>query len=140
MCFQTLKLLYGKILRDLKKFPEASTYRKHTEEIVNHRLGHVESVRFERMSKSRRDFHCWNRFQEPNIARLEKKINCGQIEEVIVQVRHETFSRKKSLGCCSLKFFKAENELMCVRRMALNNIWQPLIGRAPQNQWKWPIA
>ncbi|CAF0733266.1 unnamed protein product [Adineta ricciae] len=94
-----LKLLYGKILRDLKKIPETSVYRKYTEDTINSRLAHVEN--------------------EPNIARLERKINCGQIEEVIVQ---------------------AENELMCVRRMALNNVWGPLIGQAPPNQWKWPIA
>ena len=42
---QALKLLYGKILRDLKKLPAASAYRKYTEEVVNTRLGHVESVR-----------------------------------------------------------------------------------------------
>ncbi|CAF1504526.1 unnamed protein product [Adineta ricciae] len=94
-----LKLLYGKILRDLKKIPETSVYRKYTEDTINSRLAHVEN--------------------EPNIARLERKINCGQIEEVIVQ---------------------AENELMCVRRMTLNNVWEPLIGQAPPNQWKWPIV
>ncbi|CAF1002364.1 unnamed protein product [Adineta steineri] len=94
-----LKLLYGKILRDLKKIPATAIYRKYTEDIINTRLGHVES--------------------ETNIARLERKINCGQIEEVIVQ---------------------AENELMCVRRMAMNNVWEPLASQAPPNQWKWPIA
>ncbi|CAF1043363.1 unnamed protein product [Rotaria sp. Silwood1] len=94
-----LKLLYGKILRDLKSIPETSSYRKHTEDIINSRLEHVEN--------------------EPNIARLERKINCGQIEEVIVQ---------------------AENELMCVRRMALNHVWEPLVAQAPPNQWKWPIV
>ncbi|CAF2857951.1 unnamed protein product [Rotaria sp. Silwood2] len=94
-----LKLLYGKILRDLKSIPETSAYRKYTEDIVNSRLEHVEN--------------------ESNIARLERKINCGQIEEVIVQ---------------------AENELMCVRRMALNHVWEPLVAQAPANQWKRPIV
>jgi hypothetical protein len=35
--------------------------------------------------------------------------------------------------------FQAENELMCVRRMALNRVWEPLAAQAPPNQWKWPI-
>jgi hypothetical protein len=42
--FQTLKLLYGKILRDLKKIPETASYRKYTEDTINSRLQHVESV------------------------------------------------------------------------------------------------
>lgn len=29
--------------------------------------------------------------QEPDVGKLEKKINCGQIEEVIFQVGHSTF-------------------------------------------------
>jgi hypothetical protein len=82
-----LKLLYGKILRELKQIPETSVYRKNTEDIVNTRLGHVENVHIhwinQQMNKS---IFLLFSSQESNIARLERKINCGQIEEVIVQV------------------------------------------------------
>ncbi|CAF0756037.1 unnamed protein product [Didymodactylos carnosus] len=94
----SLKLLYGKILRDLKKIPDNSAYRKYTEELTQSRLQHVLS--------------------EPDIAKLERKINCGQIEEVIIQ---------------------AENELTCARRMTEHKVWEPLTAQAPANQWKWPI-
>lgn len=50
---------------------------------------------------------------------LEAKINSGQIEEVIKE---------------------AENELVLSRKMLEWKPWEPLIGQAPKNQWKWPIA
>ena len=56
--------------------------------------------------------------QTANIEELEKKINCGQIEEVIVQ---------------------AENEVMLARKMLEWKPWEPLVRDAPPNQWKWPI-
>lgn len=46
--------------------PQDAAYRKYTEQLVNERFGHVNS--------------------EPDVEKLEKKINCGQIEEVIFQV------------------------------------------------------
>ena len=49
---------------------------------------------------------------------LEKKIGCGQIEEVIVQ---------------------AENELNLARKMLEWKAWEPLKTQAPPSQWKWPI-
>jgi hypothetical protein len=67
---------------------------------------------------------------------LERKINCGQIEEVIVQVNLSFLSINRNKN----NFLQAENELMCVRRMSLNNVWEPLAAQAPPNQWKWPIA
>ena len=48
----------------------------------------------------------------------EAKINCGQIEEVIIQ---------------------AENELSLSRSMLEWKAWEPLCEAAPENQWKWPI-
>lgn len=135
--FQALNLLYGKILRDLKKIPETSAYRKHTEEIVNSRLTHVQTVR----QSINVLFHSTfvEPFQEPNIARLERKINCGQIEEVIVQVCRFILSVIViELVCFPIS--QAENELMCVRRMSLNNVWEPLAASPPPNQWKWPIV
>ncbi|MBN3285465.1 WASL protein, partial [Polyodon spathula] len=55
---------------------------------------------------------------EPDIEKLERKINCGQIEEVIVQ---------------------AENELSLSRKMVEWKPWEPLNEEPPAKQWKWPI-
>lgn len=41
----TLTALYGKILRALSKMPSDASYRKYTEQIVNDRLKHVQTVR-----------------------------------------------------------------------------------------------
>ncbi|XP_028668442.1 NADH dehydrogenase [ubiquinone] 1 alpha subcomplex subunit 5 [Erpetoichthys calabaricus] len=95
---ERLKVLYTKILASLQVIPKDAAYRKYTEQIVNNRLDMVKS--------------------EPNIENLERKINCGQIEEVIQQ---------------------AENELSLSRKMAEWKPWEPLIEEAPENQWKWPV-
>merc|ERR1711862_246563 len=94
---KTLTVLYDKILRTLEKMPENAAYRKHTELIIQDRLGAIKV--------------------EPTVAGLEKRINCGQVEEVIVQ---------------------AEKELSLARKMIMWKPWEPLIEEAPQNQWKWP--
>jgi len=94
----TLGVLYGKILRSCQKMPQDASYRKYTEEIVTERLNHVKSTQ--------------------DIQELEKKINCGQIEEVIIQ---------------------AENEAMLARKMLEWKPWEPLVREAPPSQWKWPI-
>ena len=55
---------------------------------------------------------------ESDVSELEKKINGGQIEEVIIQ---------------------AENELNLSRKILEWKTWEPLVAEAPANQWKWPI-
>uniref|UniRef100_A0A2C9L8E7 Uncharacterized protein n=1 Tax=Biomphalaria glabrata TaxID=6526 RepID=A0A2C9L8E7_BIOGL len=63
---KTLKVLYSRILAYINKMPSDAGYRKHTEQITNQRLHLVNS--------------------ETDVQKLEEKINCGQIEEVIKQV------------------------------------------------------
>ncbi|XP_065567717.1 NADH dehydrogenase [ubiquinone] 1 alpha subcomplex subunit 5-like isoform X2 [Artemia franciscana] len=94
----TLSVLYGKILRALQKMPESAAYRKYTEQIVMERMSVVNA--------------------EKDIAVLEKKVGCGQVEELIIQ---------------------AENELILARKMLTWKPWEPLVREAPSSQWKWPL-
>lgn len=48
---------------------------------------------------------------------LEKKINCGQAEELIIQ---------------------AENELVLTRKMLAFKPWESIIARPTADQWSWP--
>ncbi|XP_068132493.1 NADH dehydrogenase [ubiquinone] 1 alpha subcomplex subunit 5 isoform X2 [Hyperolius riggenbachi] len=93
-----LRILYTRILGALQNIPNDAAYRRYTEQIVNERINAVQT--------------------EPSIEKLEQKINCGQIEEVILQ---------------------AESELNLARKMAEWKPWEPLVEEAPANQWKWPI-
>jgi NADH dehydrogenase (ubiquinone) 1 alpha subcomplex subunit 5 len=95
---KTLCVVYEKILSVLQKMPESAVYRRNTQLLIQDRLQAVKS--------------------EPNIEKLETKINSGQIEEVILQ---------------------AERELQLARRMIEFRAWEPLVKEAPANQWKWPI-
>ncbi|XP_061085701.1 NADH dehydrogenase [ubiquinone] 1 alpha subcomplex subunit 5 [Conger conger] len=95
---ERLRVLYTKILASVQKMPQDAAYRKYTEEIVNERMNHVRT--------------------ESDVQKLEQKINCGQIEEVISQ---------------------AESELFLSRKMLEWKPWEPLVEEAPPNQWKWPI-
>ncbi|KAF5298183.1 hypothetical protein FQA39_LY02607 [Lamprigera yunnana] len=74
----TLTVLYGKILRTLKKMPESSAYRKYTEQVV--------SERSQVLSNS----EC--------IPDIEKTICCGQIEELIIQAENELLLARKMLN------------------------------------------
>ncbi|XP_072257678.1 NADH dehydrogenase [ubiquinone] 1 alpha subcomplex subunit 5 [Pyxicephalus adspersus] len=95
---ERLKILYTKIISVLQTIPNDAAYRKYTEQIVNERYNLVKT--------------------ETNVETLEKKINSGQIEEVIQQ---------------------AENELFLARKMTEWKPWEPLIEEPPANQWKWPV-
>ncbi|XP_035791622.1 NADH dehydrogenase [ubiquinone] 1 alpha subcomplex subunit 5-like [Anopheles albimanus] len=95
----TLTALYNKILRAVSKMPQEAAYRRYTEQIVSQRAKIVAST--------------------PNVREIEQKINCGQVEELIVQ---------------------AENELTLARKMLGWKPWEPLVKQAPANQWTWPPA
>ncbi|KAK7896036.1 hypothetical protein WMY93_021361 [Mugilogobius chulae] len=95
---ERLRILYSKILASLQTIPQDAAYRKYTEQLVNDRLHHVKT--------------------EPDVEKLEQKISCGQIEEVI---------------------FQAECELSLSRKMSEWKAWEPLVEEPPPNQWKWPI-
>ncbi|CAD5124570.1 DgyrCDS12844 [Dimorphilus gyrociliatus] len=77
--------------------PDDATYRTSTEEIVKERLGVVNSNK--------------------NVSDIEKKINCGQAEELILQ---------------------AERELDLARKFLEWRPWEPMKEKAPEGQWKWP--
>ncbi|KAF5927648.1 hypothetical protein HPG69_000552 [Diceros bicornis minor] len=93
-----LRILYTKILDVLEQIPKNAAYRKYTEQITNEKLGVVKA--------------------EPDVQKLEDKLQGGQIEEVILQ---------------------AENELSLARKMVQWKPWEPLVEEPPVNQWKWPI-
>ncbi|KAF5398700.1 ETC complex I subunit region [Paragonimus heterotremus] len=93
-----LKSLYNRILKTVNLMPEDSGYRKHTTAIVQSRLQAVSTI--------------------SDISKLEKTIDCGQIEEVIVQ---------------------AQREYDLARSMLKWKPWEPLVELPPADQWKWPI-
>ncbi|VDM00873.1 unnamed protein product [Schistocephalus solidus] len=90
----SLKAIYSRILAVLQTMPSTASYRTHTEKLVTERLKMVETT--------------------PNISDLETKIDCGQIEEVIVQYE-------------------------LAKNMLKWKPWEPLVSEPPANQWKWPI-
>lgn len=57
--------------------------------------------------------------QTTDVFEIEKKIGCGQVEELIVQ---------------------AENELVLSRKFLSWKPWEPLQRQAPPRQWDWPPA
>ncbi|XP_054844644.1 NADH dehydrogenase [ubiquinone] 1 alpha subcomplex subunit 5 [Eublepharis macularius] len=95
---ERLRILYTKILAALQNMPRDAAYRTYTEKIVNERFELIKT--------------------EPDVQKLENKINCGQIEEVILQ---------------------AESELSLARKMVQWRPWEPLVEEAPADQWKWPV-
>ncbi|THK33017.1 NADH dehydrogenase [ubiquinone] 1 alpha subcomplex subunit 5 [Diachasma alloeum] len=95
--FRALDHLYSKILRVMQKLPPTYPYRMHTEKVIKDRTAILISTE--------------------DIATVEEKIGCGQVEELIVQ---------------------AENELLLARKMSVWKPWEPLVAEAPEHQWTWP--
>ncbi|KFM71968.1 NADH dehydrogenase [ubiquinone] 1 alpha subcomplex subunit 5, partial [Stegodyphus mimosarum] len=95
---RVLTSYYNKILRALENIPEGAAYRQHTTKLVEERLALVTV--------------------EPDVRKLEDKINAGQVEELILH---------------------AERELMLARRMITWKPWEPLQTVPTSKQWKWPI-
>lgn len=93
-----LTRFYRRILRELNKLPSDSKYRVATEKVIKERKEIVEST--------------------PNPEDIEKKINAGLCEELIMQAQHE---------------------LELVSTMQKYKPWEPLEEKPPQNQWKWPL-
>ncbi|KZC06420.1 NADH dehydrogenase [ubiquinone] 1 alpha subcomplex subunit 5, partial [Dufourea novaeangliae] len=94
---QQLTILYAKILRILGSLPAEFAYRKHTEKLIKERSSIVE--------------------QNPDVAAVEEKIGCGQIEEIIMQ---------------------AKNECTLATSMVKWKPWENLVEEAPKYQWTWP--
>lgn len=57
--------------------------------------------------------------QTQDVNEIEKKIGCGQVEEILVQ---------------------AENELLLARKFLSWKPWESLSKQAPPRQWDWPPA
>ncbi|BES95985.1 NADH dehydrogenase [Nesidiocoris tenuis] len=94
---RTLGILYAKTSRALNKLPADCAYRKYTESIISQRSAIIKEA--------------------ASVEEMEKKINCGLIEEVIVQ---------------------AENELQLARNFYKWKPWEKLVEEPKPNQWIWP--
>lgn len=95
---RTLNVIYGRLTRALQSLPEDYIYRKETENLIKTRVKIINNA-------------------NGDIPRIEKEINCGQVEELILQ---------------------ADKELTYARNCVNWKPWEPLISEAPPNQWAWP--
>ncbi|XP_053984416.1 NADH dehydrogenase [ubiquinone] 1 alpha subcomplex subunit 5 [Hylaeus volcanicus] len=92
-----LAKVYKKIMTVLVTIPAQSAYRKHTEKLIKERSAIVN--------------------ENSDVATIEKKIGCGQVEEIIQQ---------------------AKNELNLAEKMVNWKPWESLIEEPPKHQWTWP--
>ena len=107
---------YGHLLPE---FLQKNHPRKHTEALINERVSIMKNAATIEVKHCNSD--CAFGIKKTIryfLQEAEAKINCGQIEEVIIQ---------------------AENELSLSRSMLEWKAWEPLCEAAPENQWKWPI-
>ena len=108
--------MYGKLLRTLEKMPETAAYRLNTQEQVKSRADALERNKGD-MSALEAEIGCgqvlWSSCHIP-----QKENNVSQVEELMVQ---------------------AENELILARKFVKWKPWEPLVEKAPKNQWQWPI-
>ena len=95
---QKLQRLYKATLKALGSMPGSYPYRRSTEQLINDRLNIIQT--------------------ELDPVQVEKKINSGQLEELVLQ---------------------AEREFHLAKNMLIWKTWEPLIEEAPKNQWKWPV-
>ncbi|MFS7949691.1 putative NADH dehydrogenase [ubiquinone] 1 alpha subcomplex subunit 5 [Helianthus anomalus] len=76
--------LYNKTLTEIQRVPEDEGYRKAVESFTRHRLSVCE--------------------QEEDWESIEKKLGCGQVEELIEEARDELKLIDKMIGLFSLLF------------------------------------
>jgi NADH dehydrogenase (ubiquinone) 1 alpha subcomplex subunit 5 len=91
---EQLAQLYNDTLAALERLPEEAEYRRAVEKTTRHRLQIV------------RD--------EPDTGAIERKIDCGQIEELVTQ---------------------AEDELSLIPKMEQWKPWEALAQPPPASQW-----
>lgn len=90
----SLKEVYSKTLGVLSALPNSSIYRQQAEYITKQRMELVNKTE--------------------DVVELEKLIDCGQIEEVIVQ---------------------ANDELQLAEQISSWQVWEPTESPAPAGQW-----
>ena len=90
----SLKEVYSKTLGVLGALPSSSIYRQQAEYITKQRLDLVNKME--------------------DVMELERLIDCGQIEEVIIQ---------------------ANDELQLAEQMSSWQVWESLESEAPAGQW-----
>ncbi|KAI1315650.1 hypothetical protein EDD11_000543 [Mortierella claussenii] len=88
--------IYSDTLKTLEQFPAHAVYRQATAALTNHRLNVVKDTE--------------------DISKIEKTLNAGQIEEVVVQ---------------------AIDELKLASKMLEWKPWEPLETPAPKDQWNY---
>jgi len=89
---------YNDTLAALSRLPTVAVYRQATEALTKHRLSIVESTE--------------------NVSEIEKKIDAGQIEQIITQ---------------------AEDELRLVPKVEEWKPWEPLQEPPPKGQWDYSM-
>lgn len=89
-----LQALYTATLAELQGFPKDSVYRQAVENLTKARLAVVES--------------------EEVVERIEDRIGCGLIEEVVIQ---------------------ADEELALVKKMKEWKVWESLEDKSEEGQW-----